>query len=59
MIDERTSAQIDVVKLEAAARFVYASILKSSVCDEPCGCIDCEMLETLGEALNIPRIGET
>ena len=59
MIDERKSAQIDVVKLEAAARFVYASILKSSVCDEPCGCIDCEMLEALGEALNIPRIGET
>ena len=59
MIDEHTSAQIDVVKLEAAARFAYASILKSSVCDEPCGCIDCQMLETLGESLNIPRIGES
>lgn len=59
MIDERKSAQIDVVKLESAARFAYTSILESSVCDEPCGCIDCEMLETLGEALNIPRIGES
>ncbi len=46
-------------KLESAARFAYDAILESSVCDEPCSCIDCQMLETLGEALGIPRIGET
>lgn len=59
MSSEHASTQIDVVKLESAARFAYDAILESSVCDEPCGCIDCEMLETLGEALNLPRIGET
>jgi len=46
-------------KLESAARFAYDAILSSSVCDEPCECIDCRILETLGEALDIPRIGET
>ena len=46
-------------KLEAATRFAYDSILESSVCDEPCPCIDCQMLEKLGAALGIPRIGET
>ncbi len=45
-------------KLEAAARFAYDAIIESSVCDEPCSCIDCQMLEKLGEALGIPRIGE-
>lgn len=45
-------------KLRTAARFAYDAILASSVCDEPCSCIDCQMLETLGEALGIPRIGE-
>lgn len=44
--------------LEAAARFAYDAILASSCCDEPCSCIDCQMLEKLGEALGVPRIGE-
>jgi len=56
---ERANAPRDVTKLEAAAQLAYDAILSSSVCDEPCDCIDCQMLETLGEALNIPRIGET
>jgi hypothetical protein len=49
----------DLAKLESAARFAYDTILSSSVCDEHCDCIDCQILETLGEALDIPRIGET
>lgn len=59
MSAERANAPRDVTKLESAARFAYDSILASSCCDEPCDCIDCQILETLGEALDIPRIGET
>lgn len=59
MSAERHTTPRDVAKLEAAARFAYDSILASSVCDEPCDCVDCRIIETLGEALGIPRIGET
>lgn len=58
MSNEHADAPRDATKLEAAARFAYDAILSSSVCDEPCSCIDCQMLEKLGEALGIPRIGE-
>ncbi len=55
---KRHTTPRDVAKLESAARFAYDSILKFSVCDELCSCIDCQMLEKLGGAFGIPRIGE-
>lgn len=59
LASERDKLRSRVAKLEEAAAFVYYTVLASSVCSTKCECIDCDILETLGEQLGIPTIGET
>jgi hypothetical protein len=44
-----------LAKLETAGLFAYEMLIGSSVCESPCDCVDCQIVDKLEEVLDLPE----